>query len=183
MLTEQHIAAQARILLGHPDASRQLALTTLIPYAIERLATKSVEDEQLKHLFLLSGVTGTLDGSGRLDLTTVLTNNKVLQKFIDRGQIYHASSTKPMQFIQNPEMADLGVCEDDVLLCWLRGKILYTRNFTPNVGTPLSGTITLELPYVPALSAFPIEMQMDLVSKVVELASGVRNDAGEDGPG
>lgn len=183
-LNEKQIAEMARQQLRYPNASRNLGLITIIPNAIERLATMAAQDENKKFLFLTpTTLTAPLDGAGKVDLSTIITTNKIIAEFMDRGYIWHSSSTKPLQFIQNPEMATLGSCEDDVIFYWMRGRVLYTRNKTPIVGTPLSGNLTLELPFIPTLANFPEEMTLDLVNKVCELATNPRGDFAEDGRG
>jgi|ERR1051325_3322375 hypothetical protein len=169
-LNHEQIAVIVRRRLGlEPDAV--LRIEPVIGNALNALAIRVAGNYKLRQWLLTdpSAVTVTLDSDGNADLSTIITSNNILIEYIRYGNVYHADSSYPLQWLETlDQLRTPGPYDAMFLHCSLVGTTLYTRSFDDNV-TPLTGDLGFAIPYVPTLSQLPESLTDDLVSTVVSM--------------
>jgi hypothetical protein len=140
---------------------------------IQRTVEMCAADASLRHLVWTdpADVTVTLDGDGAADLSGLVDDPRILLNLLKYGEIRHASYSYPFRLLENSGQGAFAGSLDSLFpKCWLVGSKLYTRI---NGESPLSGDLTLAVPYWLTLAQLPEELvgkpRVGLVASLVRV--------------
>ncbi len=183
-LTERIVAEDLRQRLGLPDASQAMRFLIGIPEVLKETGRKVAQNPFLRPTLLTPrSLTTAALTAGAANLGQLYSTNKILIEYIDRGQIYHLSSTQPLRRIPI-EAANLPFQFDQYAYYYVQGDSLFCRDYQANV---LTGSINLSVPFYPAtLANLPAteEIERLFLDKMYEWAlsnQDPNNDAAADG--
>lgn len=183
-LTERIVAEDLRQRLGMPDASKAMRFMIGIPEVLKATGRKVAQNPFLRPALLTAKSTTTAAlTAGAANLGQLYQTYQILLEYIDRGQIYHSSSTQPLRRIPI-EAAALPFQFDQYAYYYIQKDGLFCRDYQ---GTALTGSINLSVPYYPAtLANLPAteEIERLFLDKMYEWAldnQDPNNDAAEDG--
>lgn len=175
-LTPQLTAYLVNKRLNRPDNTQSDQIIAMIPEALKRTARKVAANDKLRDLMLTDKdtVTGTIT-TGKVDLSTLYTTNRILQEFIDMGQIWHSSSVHPLQRITPQAAGALGSylgTNPNFVYYYIQGKYL----ILPGGQT---GTLNFAVPTYPALvSQLPDSNEVEtlFLDTIIEMLAGEKTD-------
>lgn len=182
-VTERVLAAL--LLTGDVPADLDDMVALHADDAIQRTVELCAYDAKLRHLVWTdpASVTVTLDDSGVADLSTLVTDERILLDLLKYGEIRHADYDHPFRLLENSGQGGFAGSLDALFpKCWLVGSKLHTRT---GGETALSGDLTLAVPYWMTLALLPEELvgkpRVGLVTSLVEMLPLKRQDEKKDG--
>lgn len=180
MLNEFQSAELVRRELNLPEGAN-LRIIPLIGRALEILANKIANNAFRRHLLLTpKTVTLTLDTDGKAALNAIDPNFKILTEKLEFGVIRHSEKPFPLQFVREQRLSPLKrASRADFYYFWIDGSDLQTKNFA-DTGTPISGDITLQVPFIPKLSQLPAELEQDFISNLCDVCAPIAKDYRQD---
>ena len=153
--------------------------------ALEKLARQIAVSPRLRHFFLTepTTVTLTLASDGTVDISSLLTTNRVLLDCLWYGEIFPPVNdlypTQPFRLVENRQQGLLtGMLDSLVLKAWMEGTTLHTKSPSNNV-EPLVGSISFRVPYVPTLDQVPANLEGMVVDNVVRRFRGRTPSTGQ----
>lgn len=168
------------------DPADVLRFVPLVPGGLLRAVRKCAARPRLRHHVLTdrASVTVALDGSGVANLSALVASPRIQLDLLKYGEIYHSSSPYPLRLLETAGQGQFAGSNDALFLkCWLVGSKLYTRSADNNT-TPLSGSLSLAVPYWMTLAQLPealVEMEgVGLVDSVIDLLRLAPEEEGGD---
>lgn len=160
------------------DDDFAFAVGQLVFPVLNDLCEHVAADRNKRHYIFTDplSVVATLDGSGNADLSTLITGNGILLESLKYGNIFPpvaSGITQPFRMLDNAGQGQLSGAYDALILkCWLEGTVLHTKS-QDNNATPLVGDISFEVPHVPGLDALNVQLEDELVDRVVLRLRGI----------
>lgn len=182
--------ALVRLAAGQPSPSQWLEqeaeVSTLIPAALEALATKIASDP-FKRALMMQNYTVTLSsGDGPILASTgsITSAADVLYWAIPHGEILDTATNKRLVFVRNQRDFE-GYLYNGFYYYTLANQRIYTRSaFTGNYHDSdkydVTGPLTVTCNFIPSVSTLPAILDDDAVNMLCELAlKKVEKDGGK----
>ena len=170
---------KAKLLPQIPDEDFAPMVAQQMFPAIEELARTCASNSSLRHYFLTSpsSVTATLDADGVADLSSLITTNKIILDCLKYGEIYppvsDLYSTQPFKLIEGEGQGKLsGMLDSLIQKAWIEGTSLKTKSPDNNI-TPMTGTITFRVPFIPDLDEIQSPLEGMLADILVRRLGGI----------
>jgi hypothetical protein len=181
------IAAIVRQRLGDIDASRRSRVIWAIPQAIEKLARKIAANPRKRSILMTvkEGTSSTIT-DGVLNL---IPHPEILVEYIRYGTIWITPTAgseyaHPLQWIEPYQAGAPQTLADDYYYGYVESpEQIRIKNLGGDDSGRLNGSAKLACPRRPTLAEFEVllvELQDELIDKVIEICSGPESDAAED---